>query len=490
MSFHTKPFAHQIKSFNAHADKEAWGHLWEQGCGKSWIGINTTRKAFDEKRINGAVVIAPNGVHANWAHEELPRHWPLAGSKFVWHSQKSGTKKHKFEFDKFLRSKGCAWFCISFDAVKTKAGNQALMSFLKSRKCIVHIDESTKIKNPTSQITLTIVGGKYKRKVYEGIGKYAVMRRIYTGTPVANSPVDVWSQINFLDPSFWKTKGFPTFFSFRATFCKTHQIVVNRQSVTIITGYQNLDKLATLVADITDRYLKIDCFDLPPKIYSTAFFDLSKEHQKVYDALAFENTVELEGKDQVSVTEQMSLATKLQQVTSGFIKATDDSDQLVVLPGPNNRLERLRELITEQYTKPCIIWCRYRQEIAQVAELLRELKLPFAEYHGGVSVEDREKCKLDFRNASIDYIVANTATMGKGVTLLRAEHLIYYSNTLNLEDRMQSEDRAHRAGLEHSIDIIDMCANQTLDEKWIIPLLRAKQDVCRQAIGDQIKEWI
>ena len=66
-----------------------------------------------------------------------------------------------------------------------------------------------------------------------------------------------------------------------------------------------------------------------------------------------------------------------------------------------------------------------------------------------------------------------TQTGGYGITLTAASNVIYYSNSYDLEKRLQSEDRAHRIGQHKPVTYVDLIAEKTVDEK-IIKALRKK----------------
>ena len=62
------------------------------------------------------------------------------------------------------------------------------------------------------------------------------------------------------------------------------------------------------------------------------------------------------------------------------------------------------------------------------------------------------------------FLVGNPTVGGYGLTLTAARHVIYFSNSYNLEVRQQSEDRAHRHGQTGQVTIIDIIARDTIDE--------------------------
>ena len=75
------------------------------------------------------------------------------------------------------------------------------------------------------------------------------------------------------------------------------------------------------------------------------------------------------------------------------------------------------------------------------------------------------------------------------MTLIAASTVIYYSNSYDLEIRLQSEDRAHRIGQTNKVTYIDLCAAKTIDEK-IIKSLRAKINIATQILGEGYKNWL
>ena len=76
---------------------------------------------------------------------------------------------------------------MNVEALSTKKGVDAARLFLIGKSMMI-IDESTPIKNPQAKRTKNILT----------LGKDAKYRRILTGSPVTQSPMDLWSQMDFL----------------------------------------------------------------------------------------------------------------------------------------------------------------------------------------------------------------------------------------------------------------------------------------------------
>ena len=167
---------------------------------------------------------------------------------------------------------------------------------------------------------------------------------------------------------------------------------------------------------------------------------------------------------------------------------TDDGE---VIPIENNRMKALMEVLDEASGK-VIIWANYRPDLQAIEEeLVKEYgKKAVVSYHGGTSNEDRTAAVRRFQyDPECRYFVSNAQTGGFGNTLTEGTNVVYYSNSYNLEHRLQSEDRAHRIGQKHAVTYVDLISRKTVDEK-IVKALREKKMLSSQVLGDEWKEWL
>jgi len=87
------------------------------------------------------------------------------------------------------------------------------------------------------------------------------------------------------------------------------------------------------------------------------------------------------------------------------------------------------------------------------------------------------------------FFVGQPKTGGYGITLTAANTVIYFSNSYDLEIRLQSEDRAHRIGQTNKVTYIDLVSPGTIDEK-ILQALRDKVDIAGQVLREDTKSWL
>lgn len=535
------PFAHQREEFEAHRDDEARALWWEMGVAKTKPTIDTIAWLYLTGEITGALVLAPKGVDYNWVKDEIPAHLPddVAAQTRVllWESKRAGTQKYQRELTAALAHEGLLILVISYDGIMTGTPNKAYKvknirkaykgchlakALLTSRRCMFVLDESSMIKNPSAKRTKRVLAA----------GHHAEYRRILDGTPVANSPFDIYPPVKFLDSTIWRTIGCGSFGAFKTRFadwisrlqnparcehkrfcsgcngtdvrdhndgqrlCYTCNYLgppspnddyCDCPKYQLLTQYKNLDTLTEVVDRVGTRLLKADVLDLPPKLFEKRYFPLGPEQQKLYDTLKRDFMVLLDSGDMITAPLVITQLLRLQQVTSGYCP-TDDGDTLLVPDNP--RVPLLMQTLEECLPTKVIIWAKFRQDIDQIMAALAEAEIEAVRYDGKTSDADREHARHAFQKGDVPIFVGNPACAGKGLTLHAAKVVIYYNTSFKLLDRLQSEDRAHRAGMDDQpVTYIDLIAEGTYDEK-IVKALRKKKDLADIIMGDRARDWI
>ena len=304
-----------------------------------------------------------------------------------------------------------------------------------------------------------------------------------TGSPVTNNPLDLFSQAWFLNPHLL---GFTSFYTFRAKYAEMVKITAGNRAFTKVKGFKNLDELTKSIQTWSSRRTKIECLDLPEKIYQYYEVELTDEQKKHYKTLKERAMAELDGK-LVSAPIVLTKLLRLHQLICGSLK-TDDGE---VIPVESNRMNALMEVLDEASGK-VIIWANYRFDIKAIEIALQEEygKNAVVSYYGDTDNEDRQEAVRRFQtDPECRYFVGNPQTGGFGITLTAATNVVYYSNSYNLEHRLQSEDRAHRIGQKNTVTYVDLICRKTVDEK-IVKALREKKMLSSKVLGDEWKEWL
>ena len=473
--FKTKPYAHQITALNKGWDKLEYAYFMEMGTGKSKVLIDTIAMLFDAGKITGAVIIAPKGVYRNWSEKEIPTHMPthIPITMGVWSANLTGAKRK--ELNEILApNDDLNLLIINIDALITKKGKIMIEKFLNTRMALMCIDESTTIKTPSAKRTKEAIR----------LGKDARYRRILTGSPVTKSPLDVFTQCEFLNSHLL---GFSSYYSFRNKFAVTEDMYLGGRTIKQVVGYKNTADLHEILQEFSYRVTKDECLDLPPKVFMRREFEMTKEQKAAYDQMRSMAIAFIEGSEATTTSVIVQLL-RLHQISCGFLPLDDGT--LAALP-----CRRLNELsdILEEVTGKVIIWANYRNDIFLIKKFLEKTYGPdsYVTYFGDTKDDERQQAvaKIQDPDNPARFFLGNTQTGGYGITLTEASTVIYYSNNYDLEKRLQSEDRAHRIGQERSVTYIDLVCKDTVDEK-IIKALRDKISLARAVTGDSWREWI
>ena len=474
--FKTKPYEHQLKALDRSWDKENFAYFMEMGTGKSKVLLDNAAVLYDKGLINGLLLIAPKGVYKNWYDSEIPTHLPDHIDKKVvlWKTSDKSIKQTKILNTLFEPGADLRILIMNVEAFSSGDGPSFAHKFLSSHpKSMIAIDEATTIKTHTTNRTKNIIA-------LRELCKY---RRILTGSPVTKSPLDLYSQCQFLDP--WLL-GHESFWTFKARHAETRKIQVNGRQVEIITGYRNLGELSDKVEKFSERVLKQDCLDLPAKGYVKHYVELSDQQKKLYKQMKKEAIAFLDGKMQSSATVMTQLM-RLHQITCGHFTADDDT----IVDIPCSRLTELMNIL-ENIEGKSIIWSQYTHDVRRIIEEIKKVygEESVVDYYGQTDTDARSKNIKKFQeDPKCRFFVGTTHTGGYGITLTAGSNMIYYSNGYDLEKRQQSEARIDRIGQTQKMTYIDIMAQDTIDER-IVKSLRNKVNIANAIMKEDYKEWI
>lgn len=456
-SFKTEPLQHQLEGLLRSVHMPVYAYLMDPGTGKTKIMVDDAACFYLAGEGDSALVVCPNSIKSNWV-EEIHKHTSVPADVFVFTPQ----TKDRFidwattDFD------GIKWALFSVESFSQGGAHEYAQRFGVMRRATLYVDESSRIKTHDSNRTraITKVGRMFKK------------RRIATGTAITKGPQDLYSQYDFLDSDII---GGSSFYSFRNRYC-----VMGGYKMKQIIGTQNEEELLQLIGPYTYRVSKAECLDLPPKVYQVRHVEPSAEQKSAYKTLKAEQYVQ-KGDLVASFNNALVRDLRLQQISSGFFpgaRLNDDGSvqdvELTPFRGKNPKIEELLSIVDEIDNK-VIIWCRFQREVQQVAEALGEGVVTF---YGLNTAEENTLARQRFMtDPDVRYFVGTQSAGGIGITLVSASTVIYMSNTFMLDDRIQSEDRAHRIGqTAQSVLYIDILIDGDWVDTRVLAALRANRN--------------
>src|SRR5690606_29849211 len=139
------------------AGKRFFAFFMEQGTGKTWLTLADAERLYSAGIIDSVLVVAPKGVHINWVLREIPEH--MEGEILARYWTRQGGKAGQRRMEEIFSPRPVGGvvplriFATNIDAINTKAGYDFAERFLRSTRCLMVVDESSRIKNPTAKRT-------------------------------------------------------------------------------------------------------------------------------------------------------------------------------------------------------------------------------------------------------------------------------------------------------------------------------------------------
>ena len=294
------------------------------------------------------------------------------------------------------------------------------------------IDEIHKCKNSTSSQGKAIHCCKSYYKL------------ALTGTPLMNDAIDLYNILK------WLNVENHTLSQFKGYYCE-----LGGYGGYEIIGYKHLDELQNKLDDIMLRRRKGDVLDLPPKIYTNDYVEMTDKQANVYKEV---HTQLIENIDKiVLMPNPLVELTRLRQATSytGILSTN------VV---ESSKLDRMIEIVNEVVERgsKCIIFSNWTSVIEPAAKKL-------AIYNPAVVTGETKDTNTEIskfkRDAGCKVILGTIGVLGTGFTLTEADTVIFLDEPWNMATKLQAEDRAHRIGTKDTVNIITLMCKDTIDER-------------------------
>jgi SNF2 family DNA or RNA helicase len=446
------PYQEEAVNFVAGLDYAAIFH--EQGLGKTKIAVDVILHWLRENAVDTALVVTKKSLVANWQRE----------LKIHCHVRPMILNENGIDNYGTFTS-GARLVLAHYEVAKKE--KRRLEVWLRSRRVGIIMDEAAKIKNPESALT----------KIYHELSRHFCKRVIMTGTPVANRPYDVWSQVYFLDQGRALGEDFPAFKSehdFKPAFTEdAGAFAAYQERLVAVSG-----KLRDFSVRETKNSGRIS---LPNKEFVRVVTEWEPEQRELYRQAREELrlVVTREGmlieEDQAVVLKRIL---RLVQIASNprLVDESYSGD-----PGKLGSLLDLTRDITNQGEK-LIVWTSFTQNADWLARQLS--RFGASALHGKLSMDRRNQIVQWFLTSPDERVLVATPGAAKeGLTLTVANHVVFYDRTYSLDDYLQAQDRIHRVSQTKTCYVYNLIMQDSVDE-WIESLIEEKRLAALLTQGD------
>lgn len=306
------------------------------------------------------------------------------------------------------------------------------------------LDECQVIKNLDSAMT----------KRFSMFSSLAKRKLILTGTPIANRPFDILSQVRFLNPSRHFTSVLP------------EQGVLDIPRNGLI---EDFDKLESSIRSLRSHIDEFSFFYTKEKLKLKSKrnieyigLDLNIQHRKIYINLA-QNLQRVHGK--------RMLLKELGELIKACSNPFDDHLKQEFLTSKDVYL--VKDIKSKmRNNKSCVIWCSFIHTSERLANLLKQYN-PLC-VNGTLNIEKRNRVIDAFKQTSPSILIATMQSCKEGLNLQNATYAYFYDLSLKLEDILQAQDRIHRLSQKEDVFIKFLFYKNTI-ESWILDLFKLKK---------------
>jgi SNF2 family DNA or RNA helicase len=474
----------------------------EMGTGKTIQSIYTLRELEDRGEVVfPALIVAPNNMKGTW-RREFKQWWPkvkvevMEGSRpkrlaqidkvasgkadvlvANWESLRGHSKLAPFGS---TRLKHCT---VCDPALRGDPEVEAKHKQMHCERCprelndvgwrSIIADEAHRAKEPKAKQT---------RALWALRSDKTIVRLALTGTPIANAPQDLWSSLHFINPDAWPART-----KFIDRWCLQSFNPFGGMTIIGLKPETKDEFFAITDPHVIRRPKSLVLSQLPQKVYTQRYVQMSPKQAKAYKTMQ-DDMVAAIGEDggydeRIVAVNPLTQLTRLSQFASAYAELDDEGN--VRLTEPSNKIDALLEIFEEVGDQPIVVFAQSRQLIELASRRLEKDKIPHGMIVGGQTTDERQAVIDRFQRGDYRAVLATVQAGGVGITLTRANTLVFLQRSWSMVDNSQAEDRVHRIGSEihDSITIVDIISEGTIEEGQR-QALQAKTDRMQEIVRD------
>lgn len=410
------PFDHQLTTAAFLASHPRCYCLSEPGTGKTNAAAWAADYLLTKKLVKRVLVVCPVSI--------MDTAWRADLFRTLMHRSvgiASGTKRQR----EAVIAADYEFVIINFDGVKV--AHQALMA---GGFDLVIIDEATSVKNAQTE----------RWKALNSLCKPGVRVWAMTGTPAAQSPLDAYGLAKLVRPD-----------SVPRSYGMWRDRVMIKITQFKWVPHTNAKAMVHEVLQPAIRYTKEECLDLPDLLYATRELELSPQQKKYYEQVKT-HMVALAAGEEITAANAATLINKLAQIAQGAAYADNGE---VIQFDIKNRLAELMEVITGTNHK-VLVFVPYRHVLSMLIDELGAALGPeqIAFIHGGVPATQRADIIKQFQTEDRPKVLLLVPqATAHGITLTRADNIVWWGPITSTEVYLQANSRAHRAGQTNKVTV-------------------------------------
>lgn len=426
---------HQVEAYNFAMPQPASMLAMEMGTGKTKVVVDLHANTLPPV----SVICCPCSVRGVWRREF--KKWSAADVE-VLILDKGSTKQKTELVDRYVKLSAIRKTPLVIVVNYESAWLAPLGDYLLSlRPALWVCDESHRSKGAGTKIS------RYLQRA----GIVSGRRLCLTGTPMPHSPLDVYGQYRFLNPTIFGTN----YYAFRSRYA-----ICDQQFPSKVNRWINQSDLYEKFYSIAYRCRADEVLDLPSVMHETRHCVMTPTARRLYEDLKDELIAECGGRI-VETPNALVKLLRLQQIAAGYVPTVDPADETTSMTHLGDwKQASLVDLLEDMPTdEPVVVFCRFRADLNAVRQAAEQTGRRYGELSGR-----RKDLTPDATMPSdVDLLGVQISSGGVGIDLTRAAYGVYYSQTWNLGEYDQSVARLHRPGQLRPVRFYHLLAVNTVD---------------------------
>lgn len=407
----------------------------EAGTGKTSAAAWAADYLMTQGKVHRVLIVCPVSIMETAWRSDLFRtvmHRTVAIAQ--------GTKKQR----KAVVEGNFEFVIINFDGVKVVSDELAKGGF-----DLIIVDEANAVKSVQTD----------RWKYLASLMKANTRMWLMTGTPASQSPLDAYGLAKLVNPD-----SVPRFFgSFR------DKVMIKLTQYKWVPKVDSKDTVHRVLQPAI-RFTKEECLDLPDLLYTTREAPLTAQQSKYYEAIKKQMMTVAAG-EEITATNAAAMLNKLLQISQGA--AYTDTREVVSFD-VSNRLNELVDVIDGTDHK-VLVFIPFRHSMEMLQEELLKRGYTVECIHGGVPSHQRGDIIKRFQTEDDPRILLLIPqATAHGITLTRADQVVWWGPVASTEIYLQANSRAHRAGQTNKVTVTHLQGSPV--ERRMYTMLQNKVD--------------
>lgn len=454
-------WAHQTQAIERAERQRDLALFMDPGVGKTACTIYILRNKYNAaKRIRRTLILGPSIVVGQW-RREFEKFSKIPQEKII--CLTGSGKKRLADFNR-----ACGQFPQGFIVV---TNYEALLmedlyeALLEWEPEIFTGDESHRFKAHDTK----------RFKLLRPLTDKCAHRYILTGSPVLNSPADIWAQLRILNrgESFMlfnprTNRQEPmSFHQWQRAYFYDRNAGMPKHAY--FPDWQvkpaSMVEFSRVLASLAIQAKRDECMDLPELLNVVIPVELGRDQRRAYEEMR-QFYVAMVKDQAITASLAITQSLRLRQILAGFVQP--DLETPATFFEDNPRMEAMKSKVADlvEQGQKVIIWTNFVPTYDKIAQELKKLRIPSGFLTGRETAKEKDATVLQFTKGDLPVAVCNPAAVGLGVNLTESKASVYYDRSYSREHQIQTLARNYRGGSEmhDCITHYDLVSTGTMDE--------------------------